>query len=205
MNIINLLTFAGIYALFVISPGPGVAAVIARGMAQGTRYAAPYIAGFVVGDLIWFSIAASGLAFVAQTFAVLFTVIKFMGCAYLVFIAYKLWTSPIKELSIASAGETVNGWNSFFGSIAIALSNPKVIVFFMSILPLIVDMRQVTGYAAFEILVVIVMVFAPLQFSVLYGAKQLRRLFRTQQSVRRLNRTTAGVMLATAGAIASRP
>ncbi len=204
MTIAGLLLFAAIYAAFVISPGPGVAAVVARGMAQGTRSAGAYIAGFVLGDLIWFGIATSGLAVIAETFEFLFSAIKYAGCGYLLYVAYKLWTAPVVNSEIAAAKSRVNGWNSFFGSLAIALSNPKVIVFFMSILPLVVDIKMLTGTAALELAGVIVLVFAPLQLLVLLGANQIRGIFRTERALQRLNRTTAGIMVGTAVAIAVR-
>ena len=59
--------FCAVYILAVATPGPGVAAVIARGLDHGPRGAAAFIAGFVVGDLIWFLGAALGLAALAQT------------------------------------------------------------------------------------------------------------------------------------------
>ena len=62
MSAYGLLIFALVYALAVATPGPGIAAVIARGLGRGTHGAPAFIAGFLVGDLIWFTLAALGLA-----------------------------------------------------------------------------------------------------------------------------------------------
>ena len=73
------------YALAVAAPGPGVAAVIARGLAHGLKGTPAFIAGFMVGDLAWFAIAATGLAALAKTAATAFIVIKWIGVAYLLY------------------------------------------------------------------------------------------------------------------------
>ena len=69
MTIYGLLTFCAVYALAVAAPGPGIAAIIARGLAHGLKGAPAFIAGFMVGDLVWFAIAATGLAALAKTAA----------------------------------------------------------------------------------------------------------------------------------------
>src|SRR5262245_4602396 len=90
--------FCAIYLIAVATPGPGVAAVIARSLARGSRGAAAFIAGFLVGDLVWFVFAATGLAALAQTAYALFVVLKYVGAAYLLYLAYRLWTSPAQPL-----------------------------------------------------------------------------------------------------------
>ena len=92
MTIYGLLTFCAVYALAVAAPGPGVAAVIARGLAHGLKGTPAFIAGFMVGDLVWFAIAATGLAALAKTAATAFVAIKWTGVAYLLYLAWKLWT-----------------------------------------------------------------------------------------------------------------
>jgi hypothetical protein len=61
MTLAGLLTFGAVYGAAVASPGPGVTAVVARVLARGLRGAPAFIAGFLVGDLIWFALAATAL------------------------------------------------------------------------------------------------------------------------------------------------
>src|SRR5688572_31223517 len=100
MTLYGLLTFCAVYALTVASPGPGVAAVIARSLAHGLKGSPAFIAGFLAGDLVWFGIAATGLAAVAKTAATLFVVLKYAGAAYLLFLAWKLWTAPAERVAV---------------------------------------------------------------------------------------------------------
>src|SRR5262245_26663507 len=95
MSAYGLLVFSFVYLLAVASPGPGVAAVVARSLARGTQGAPAFIAGFLVGDLIWFTFAATGLAALAQSAQTVFVVVKYAGAAYLLYLAYKLWTAPV--------------------------------------------------------------------------------------------------------------
>ena len=61
MSAYGFLAFCTVYTIAVATPGPGVAALLARTLAHGMRGTAAYIAGFLVGDLIWFVGAAAGL------------------------------------------------------------------------------------------------------------------------------------------------
>jgi threonine/homoserine/homoserine lactone efflux protein len=87
MTLTGLLVFGAAYATAVFSPGPGVAALVARVLARGLRGAPAFIAGFLIGDLVWFTVAATGLALLAQTFAIVFLAVKYAGVAYLLYLA----------------------------------------------------------------------------------------------------------------------
>lgn len=82
MDVAGLLVFTAAYLVAVASPGPGIAAIVARMLGHGLTGATAFITGFLVGDLVWFTVAATGLAMVASSFATLFLVIKYAGAAY---------------------------------------------------------------------------------------------------------------------------
>jgi threonine/homoserine/homoserine lactone efflux protein len=204
MTLSALLLFAGVYFLAVASPGPGLAAVVARGLGQGMAAGPAFIAGFVVGDLIWFGVAATGLAVLAQTFETVFIAIKYAGCAYLFYMAYKIWTAPVSATEVAAAAGRVRAWPSFLGSLSLTLGNPKVIVFFLSIMPLVIDPQAITPFIFVEMAVVIVLVITPIMATALILAERARRVFTSERALRRINRGTAAVMAGVAGVIAAR-
>jgi threonine/homoserine/homoserine lactone efflux protein len=204
MDIASLLLFAGVYFVAIASPGPGVAAVVARGLGQGMAAAPAFVAGFVVGDLILFTLAATGLAVIAKSFEALFLTIKYAGCAYLLWMAWKIWTAPVKAADVAAAAAKVRSWPSFLGSLSLTLGNPKAIVFFLSLMPLVVDMKTITPLAFAEMAVVIVLVFTPVLFAMLWMADRARRVFTSERALRNINRGTATVMAGAAAAIAAR-
>jgi threonine/homoserine/homoserine lactone efflux protein len=82
MSIYGLLAFCAVYALAVATPGPGIAAVIARTLTHGFKGAPAFVAGFIIGDLVWFAIAATGLAALAKTAETVFVAIKWAGVVY---------------------------------------------------------------------------------------------------------------------------
>src|SRR5687768_9206820 len=158
MSLYGLLVFAVVYLLAVASPGPGVAAVIARSLARGTRGAPAFIAGFLVGDLIWFTFAATGLAALAQSAQPLFVVVKYAGAAYLLYLAYRLWTAPVATATTAGTSEIDGGQmplQLFLGSLTLTLANPKTMIFFLALLPTVVRLEELTLLGFVEIVVMI--------------------------------------------------
>ena len=94
MDLAGSLVFALAYLTAAASPGPGTAAAVARTLARDPQGSAGFIAGFVLGDPIWFAVAASGLALPAETFAALSIAVRHAGVACLLFLAWELWTAP---------------------------------------------------------------------------------------------------------------
>ncbi len=193
--------FAIVYFVFVITPGPGVAAMIARGLGTGMKGALPYALGFMLGDMVWFTIAATGLAALATQFAFAFTVVKFAGCAYLIYLAWKIWHTPVHTTDIKRVNVATDPWPSFIGSLTLCLGNPKVIVFFISIMPLVIDVKQVTLISYFAMLIVMAPFVPLLTFSVLYLAKRARLVFQSTTALRRINRGSAVLMAGAATVI----
>ena len=204
MNLAGLLVFAAAYAVAVASPGPGIAAIVARVLARGTPGLPAFIAGFVAGDLIWFTIAATGLAILAQAFATLFVVIKYAGVAYLLWLAYRLWTAPVREAPAAAHPNLDCGARLFVASLLVSVGNPKVIVFFLALLPTVVDLATLSLVGFAEIAALIVAILSLVLGGYALAAARARRLFSSPRALRRINRGTGAVMAGVAAAIAAR-
>src|SRR5689334_17376733 len=141
----GLIVFGLVYLLASASPGPGIAAIIARVLAHGSYGIVAYLAGFIVGDLIWFTLAATGLSVLAQSAREVFVVVKFAGAAYLLYLAYKLWKAPARPID-ETAPLNVREHSParlFAGGLALTLGNPKVMVFFLALLPTVVDVAHI--------------------------------------------------------------
>jgi threonine/homoserine/homoserine lactone efflux protein len=205
MSLYGLWIFAAIYFLAVALPGPGVAAVVARALARGTQGAPAFIAGFLVGDLIWFTFAATGLAALAQTAYVLFVAVKYAGIAYLLFLAYRLWTAPAQP--VAENATTQQGDRSsqlFLGSLALTLANPKTMIFFLALLPTVVKLETLSVAGFFEIALVICVVLPFVMAAYVIAAARARRFFKSARAVRNLNRGTGVALAGAAVAVATR-
>lgn len=202
MDWTSLALFCGVYAVAVATPGPGVAAVIARALATGARRSVPFIAGIVLGDLAWFAFAALGLAFVAQTFQLLFTIIKYAGAAYLLVIAWKMWRAAPDAGGLPYVkGE---GWRLMGAGLALTLGNPKTMIFFLAILPNLVPLERMTPLAIVEISMTMIAILGPIMVLYALLAERARRLVGSSRSMRNLNRLTGGILAGTAIAVASR-
>jgi threonine/homoserine/homoserine lactone efflux protein len=204
MTIYGLLTFCAVYALAVATPGPGVAAIIARSLAHGLRGAPAFIAGFVVGDLVWFAIAATGLAALAKTAALLFVAIKWAGVAYLLYLAWKLWTAPAERVEVNEQDQGQHGWRAFVASLMLTLANPKAILFFLALLPTVIDLTTLNVVSFVEISAAMAVVLPTVLGTYALLAAKARQLFTTPEAVRRLNRSSGVAMAGAAVVVAAR-
>jgi threonine/homoserine/homoserine lactone efflux protein len=205
MSLYGLSIFALVYMLAVASPGPGVAAIVARVLGRGTRGTPAFIAGFLVGDFIWFTFAATGLAMLAQAAYTVFVVVKFAGAAYLLYLAYRLWNAPPSLLSDeAVAARRERPIQLFMGSLALTMGNPKTMVFFLAVLPTVVELKHLTVGGFLEIALVICSVLPTVLGSYAYFAGRARKHLTRPQSVRWVQRGTGVVMAGAAVAVATR-
>lgn len=202
MTLASLVLFAAVYFAAVAAPGPGLAALVARVIAYGLVGLAPFIAGYVVGDMIWLLVAGTGLAALAKTFAGAFTAIKYAGAAYLLYLAWRTATAP------AARGEAPppasRGFRAFFGSLSLTLGNPKVMVFFLSIMPLVVEVKTLTPLRLAELIGVCVPVIASTLGIYALAANRARAFFRSARAMRIAHRAAGGVMAGVAVAVATR-
>lgn len=202
MNTEYILAFSLIYLVDSISPGPAVAAVIAKGATTGLRRTLPFIAGLVLGDLVLFALAVIGLAALAAALGPLFTIIKWIGIAYLLYIAYKMWTSaPVEVLKIVPKGE---GFKLFWLAALLPLGNPKAIGFYVALLPAVLDISNISMLPALQLSVIIIGIWGLTLISYAAAADRAGQFITTPNAQRWLNRSAAGAMVGAAGTIASR-
>jgi threonine/homoserine/homoserine lactone efflux protein len=200
----GLLVFCLAYGMAVASPGPGIAALVARVLARGLRGTPAFIAGFVAGDLVWLTIAATGLAVMAQTFALLFTIVKYAGVAYLLYLAWKLWTAPAAAGEVVVASRSERPLRLFLAGLSLTLGNPKVIIFFLALLPTVVDLTSLDAVGFAEIAAVMAVLLTTILAGYALMAAYARRLFTSPRAVRIVNRGTGVVMAGAAATIAAR-
>jgi threonine/homoserine/homoserine lactone efflux protein len=199
----RLLVFAAAYFAALVLPGPGVTALVARVLARGAHGSAAFIAGFVVGSLLWFTIAATGLAVLAASFATVFVAIRYAGAAYLLYLAWKLWTAPGKALDAPAAAPDGRG-RLFLTGVAINLGNPKVIVFFLALLPTAVDLGTLTPLGFAELALIITAVASGVLGAYALAALRARRLLTSGRAVRLMNRGSSAIIAGVAVTIAAR-
>lgn len=203
MTLSGLLVFGTVYALAVATPGPGVAAVLARSLSRGTQGAPAFIAGFLLGDLVWFTVAATGLAAIAARAQPLFLILKYAGALYLVYLAYRLWRAPVRPLEEQPVGPSQKPSRLFLGSLVLTLGNPKTMIFFLALLPTVVQLSTLRLADYFVIGATIAVILPLVLGSYVIAAARTRRLFRSARAVRMLNRGTGAAMAGAAAVVAT--
>jgi threonine/homoserine/homoserine lactone efflux protein len=151
---------------------------------------------------VWFSVAAAGLSAIAATYAGLFVAIKYAGAAWLLYLAYKLWTAPAHPPR--AADEPQQGRGMFLAGLALNLGNPKSMVFFLALLPTVVDLETLTPLAVAELALVIVAVVSLVLGGYVVAATRMRRLVMSARAVRLVNRGSGIALAGAAAAVAAR-
>jgi threonine/homoserine/homoserine lactone efflux protein len=200
MDLSALLIFAGTVALVAGSPGPSVAALVARVIGRGHKGVIPFLAAMWIGEAVWLAFAVFGLAVIAQTFHLAFLIVKYLGLAYL---AYQMWTAPI-ELREEELPETDSSLRLFFTGLAITLGNPKIMVLYMALLPTVVDLAHVSIVGWGELTLTLFIVLAAIDLSYVLLAVRARRFIRSPKAMRLANKCSALAMGGAAVAMATR-
>jgi threonine/homoserine/homoserine lactone efflux protein len=148
-----LFAYALALGLAAATPGPGVVALVARAIGSGFAPAMGFVAGLIVGDVFYLLMAVFGLSFLADLLGSLFTVVRWAGAAYLAYLAWRLWRAAGDPARIGQeAGRGVV--ESAVSGLAVTLGNPKTIVFYLALLPAIVDLASI-GAADVPVLVLV--------------------------------------------------
>ena len=136
MDLSLWLAFAAASTALLLIPGPTVLLVLAYAIGQGRRIAVPTALGVALGDLIAMSASLAGLGALVLASATLFTALKWVGAAYLVYLGIRLLRSaPGPGLSALPEGREISATGVFGHAAAVTALNPKSIAFFIAFVP----------------------------------------------------------------------
>jgi threonine/homoserine/homoserine lactone efflux protein len=125
--------------IILVIPGPTIILVVSQAITHGRRSVAPLVAGVTCGDATAMTFSLLGLGTIMSASATLFTVTKWVGAVYLVYLGIKTWrTRPQsgawKELGLNGSNRTL-----FKRAYIVTALNPKGIAFFVAFLPQFVN------------------------------------------------------------------
>ncbi|MFJ2834326.1 LysE family translocator [Nocardia sp. NPDC087230] len=128
--------FAAAALIIIVIPGPNVLFAIGRALTLGRRSAVLSVAGGVTGSFVPLLAVSLGLGSVLMTSALLFTIVKVVGAAYLIYLGIATILQR-KELATAllSSAPSTDGGRVFRQGFVVGATNPKTIVFFSAVLP----------------------------------------------------------------------
>jgi len=190
----NYLLFVLIASITVLSPGPGVILTLTNAISYGLRGAIGGILGIAFGTFIVAGISATSLGVILATSSVAFTVMKYIGAVYLIYLGVKLWNSPVKTIEDRQSSKKGKKLQ-FLEGLTLQLTNPKAVFFFMSIFPQFVDFTKdyqsqfvifVITYSALVVLI---------HFVYAYLAKSSRRWLSSAKGGKTVNRFGGGTFV----------
>lgn len=202
MALEQYLTFTIAMMIYVVTPGPGIMAVIARALADGMAATIPHIMGIVVGNMIYLLASIYGLAWIAQQMGQTFLLIKILGGAYLIYLGIRLWRSDGKIATLKNRQpKTVMA--TFFTGLMITASNPKAILFYLAILPAILDLGAINLASLLPVMAINSLVLVLIVGGYSAIASKVRQLFTNAGAMKRLNKGAGSVMIAAGFGIAA--
>lgn len=129
MTLETWLAFTLASLITVMIPGPVVVFILGRSLGGGWRAALPTVGGVALGDAVALAASLAGLGALLAASATAFTVAKWLGAAYLIWLGVKLWRAPIGEAVALPAS------HAFRDAFLVTVLNPKSIAFFVAFLP----------------------------------------------------------------------
>ena len=154
----TLVAFALASFAVIVVPGPNLVYIVTRGLAQGTRAALASAAGVETATLVYVTATAVGVAEVIARSETLFTLIRWAGAGYLVYLAVQTLRHP-PVVAITEQATPLGYWRIYRDGAVVNLLNPKVALFFVAFLPQFVD-RQSTTSVGLQLIVLGAVFFA---------------------------------------------
>ena len=193
MSLQAYLAFIAACVALALLPGPVVTLLIANGLRHGSRAALTNILGVQAGLLIVIGTVAVGLASLMATMGYWFDWVRFAGAAYLIWLGFKLIRFPVEGVKADAPPPPPRG-GFFLQGFLVALSNPKLLLFFGAFLPQFMDLNGDHASQAM-LLGVTFMVIAGTTDAVYALLAGRARLFFSVRRTRLLSRMSGGFMI----------
>lgn len=199
------LLFVVTEALLCLTPGPAVMFVVSCGLARGGRAAVWGNAGILSANTFYFVLSALGLGAVLLGSHEVFTVIKYVGAMYLVWLGIR----TIRGAGLAikanhEAQPAAQRWRMLARGFVLQAANPKALLFFVALLPQFIDVHR----AIAPQIVILALTSAAVEFLILagygYGAGRAATLARETRFVTATNRASGALLIATGTAMVLR-
>jgi threonine/homoserine/homoserine lactone efflux protein len=135
----TLLTFGLAGVVLVVIPGPSVLFIVGRALAHGRRAALTSVAGNTTGAALVVVVVALGYGVVAAQSVAVFTVLKLVGAAYLVYLGVHTYRTRGDLIAALGRGSAGADRRLYWQGVIVGCTNPKVLIFFAAVLPQFVD------------------------------------------------------------------
>ena len=193
MDLLTLLSLMIATFVYAISPGPGLFAVLAISTRFGPIPAIWVSIGHTVGDIIYVALAMLALNALAEVINESMLYVKILGASYLIFIGYQQFRS--KGISFEPSSKKSSVIKLLIAGFVVGVTNPKTIIFYLSFLPIFIDLNNLTLNTEVQVIVAIgLTVFFVLSLANILGVR-LRGYIENPDSIRKINQVTGVTMI----------
>lgn len=202
MSIEAWLAFAAASAIMLAIPGPTILLVVSYALGHGRKTAFATVSGVALGDFTAMTASLFGLGALLAASATLFTVLKWIGGAYLIWLGIKLWRAPIVTGPLADNDNLPEekSLKIFLHAYIVTALNPKSIVFFVAFVPQFLN-PALPFFSQMVIMEATFLVLAILNASTYALLANAARGMIRKASVQRAVNRTGGTLLIAAGAV----
>ncbi|BDX20364.1 MULTISPECIES: LysE family transporter [Halopseudomonas] len=200
MSIETWLAFFVACWIISLSPGAGAIASMSSGLNYGFARGYWTALGLQLGLVVQIAVVAAGVGAVLAASALAFTLIKWFGVLYLLYLAWRQWRAPTMQVDETQAPRALGQPLALvFRGLLINVSNPKAVVFMLAVLPQFLDVSRplLSQYLIMGLTMITVDLIVMAGYTGL--AARVLRLLRSPRQQRLLNRTFAGLFAAAAG------
>ncbi|GGF49775.1 lysine transporter LysE [Azorhizobium oxalatiphilum] len=204
MDFASLALFAAVLTVAAATPGPAVVALVTRTLAGGRTGALPFICGLILGDVLWLAAAVLGLSALAAALGGLFVFVRLAGAAYLLYLAWRLWTAPTGPVSLDAQPRRSGARGLFGAGVALTIGNPKTMAFYLAALPAMMDLEHLSTLGFLEMSGVICVVLGCVFALYVHITDRTRRMVAGASALKIINRVCGTVLAGTAVAVATK-
>ena len=193
MDLLTLLSLVIATFVYAISPGPGLFAVLAISTRFGPLPAIWLSIGHTIGDIIYVALAMLALNALAELISDSMLYVKVLGASYLIFIGYQQFRS--RGVSFEQSTKKSSILKLLLAGFIVGVTNPKTIIFYLSFLPIFIDLNNLTKATEVQVIIAIgATVFFVLSLANILGIR-LRKHIENPSTIKRINQVTGITMI----------
>ena len=134
--------YVGAAMIILVIPGPTIMLVISQALVHGRRAVIPLVAGTSLGDFTAMTLSLAGLGAILAASATVFSVLKWIGAAYLIYLGIRRWLSKPENDRSRIPGTSASNRSLFQSAFIVTALNPKSIAFFVAFLPQFINPKH---------------------------------------------------------------
>ena len=193
MSLQEILALLLIILVFVVSPGPGTLAVFGKSMQQGFIAAFFLSFGLILGDITYLVAVILSLDFFSNTIASFMDQEKIVGGMYLIYLGIQSWRSG--SFKIKKDISKKGNFAEFVTGYLISMANPKVMVFYIAILPNFINLKNLSLLIASEIIIITFLGLMAGISVINLGASKIKNKLEGSDSNAYINRIVGSIMM----------